>query len=189
MGRLDWVAQQDWMCEPFILKKTHKTVLQHQNLTVQNYIELKPLIPNVIPVLQGYTMDDYKRCIDLFYKQGVDLVKEPTVGLGSVCRRQKSDEIVELTRWLRFQGFKLHGFGLKQAGLIKGRQYLKSADSQSWALEASHLPPLPECKGLHLHCSTCYRFALAWTRKIQSIWSHHETVRSDLVFTVSGTAA
>jgi hypothetical protein len=166
MGRMDWAAQQDWMCEPFILKKTGLTVATHQLLTVKNFVELRSLgLDCVIPVLQGYTLDDYKRCHDLFSKY-VDLSKEKTVGLGSVCRRQRSNEIIEIVS--HFKWLNLHGFGVKQLGLEKIHFYLKSADSHAWALQAFREPPLPGCT--HLHCGTCYKYAKKWTLKIQEIF-------------------
>jgi hypothetical protein len=30
LGRPDWIAPQDWMCEPWILEKTGGTVAEHQ---------------------------------------------------------------------------------------------------------------------------------------------------------------
>lgn len=45
IGSLDWAAPQDWMCEPQVLKKTGKTIEEHQKLTVENWITLKNLTP------------------------------------------------------------------------------------------------------------------------------------------------
>lgn len=39
-GGLVWAAPQDWMCEPFMLAKTRKTVAEHQRLTTENYLLL-----------------------------------------------------------------------------------------------------------------------------------------------------
>src|SRR4051812_47179326 len=41
IGKLDWCAPQDWMCEPFILEKTGLDVKTHQNLTIQNFLDLR----------------------------------------------------------------------------------------------------------------------------------------------------
>src|SRR5207237_560081 len=61
IGGLDWAAAQDWMCEPFVLKKTGSTVLEHQRRTVDNYSELMSLAPDLpwCPVLQGWVPGDY----------------------------------------------------------------------------------------------------------------------------------
>lgn len=44
------------MCEPSMLKKTGKTVQEHQTLTINNFIELRQLAADlpIIPVLQGW---------------------------------------------------------------------------------------------------------------------------------------
>jgi hypothetical protein len=67
VGRLDWAAPQDWMCEPFILAKTGLSVVEHQRRTVDNYLRLKGLAPDLpfVPVLQWLTLDDYLFCARL----------------------------------------------------------------------------------------------------------------------------
>ena len=37
IGRLEWAAPQDWMCEPVMLERTGLTVVDHQKLTTSNY--------------------------------------------------------------------------------------------------------------------------------------------------------
>src|SRR5690242_3031627 len=75
IGRLQWIAPQDWMCEPIVLAKTGKTVEEHQRLTVENYLELRSIDPEMpfIPVLQGWHPEDYLRCVDMYHAAGVDL--------------------------------------------------------------------------------------------------------------------
>src|SRR6266536_1053296 len=34
IGGLQWVAPQDWMCEPFMLEKTGLTIKEHQTRTI-----------------------------------------------------------------------------------------------------------------------------------------------------------
>lgn len=90
IGRLEWAAPQDWMCEPFMPAKTGLTVAEHQVRTVENYLELRSLAPErpFVPVPQGWKLDDYVRCVDLYYElTGIDLAAQPLVGIGSVCRR------------------------------------------------------------------------------------------------------
>src|SRR5438552_2402998 len=41
IGKLEWAAIQDHMCEPWILKKTGSTVRQHQERTVASYLDLR----------------------------------------------------------------------------------------------------------------------------------------------------
>lgn len=47
----------------------------------------------------------------------MDLAALPRVGLGSVCRRQSTAEIAAIVTVLSSQGIRLHGFGVKTAGL------------------------------------------------------------------------
>ncbi|MET7769603.1 hypothetical protein [Nocardia sp. NPDC005366] len=48
VGALDWVAPQDWVCEPFITAKTGLTVYDHQQPTTGNTGVFKPLNSNVV---------------------------------------------------------------------------------------------------------------------------------------------
>lgn len=89
IGGMDFAAIQDWMCEPFILAKTGKTVLEHQERSVQSYLDLKALAPELpwVPVLQGWKIPDYLDHAAIYQRAGVDLGSLPRVGVGSVCRR------------------------------------------------------------------------------------------------------
>ena len=78
IGKLDWAAPQDWMCEPQIIAKTGLSVIEHQRRTVENCLTLKRLAPDLplIPVIQGWQLADYLRCIRLYLRAGVDLRAE-----------------------------------------------------------------------------------------------------------------
>jgi hypothetical protein len=171
IGRLQWAAPQDWMCEPFITAKTGLSVLEHQRRTVANLITLWDMAPEVpiIPVLQGFEVDDYLRCIELYASAGVDLTVQPLVGVGSVCRRQHSEQIGEVFRAIRDAGvIRLHGFGVKAQGLARYGQLLTSADSMAWSMDARRKPPLPGCAG-HINCANCRRYAYPWAARMQAI--------------------
>jgi hypothetical protein len=163
IGQMKWAAPQDWMCEPWIIEKTGLSVIEHQRRTVLNYLELLDLGCPVIPVLQGWTMDDYKQCADLYEDAGVELAKQHTVGLGSVCRRQATAEIGEIAQWGHHAGYCLHGFGVKSAGIKKYGQFLASADSLAWSYTGRfHPEPLCEKKT----CANCLHYALSWREKV-----------------------
>jgi hypothetical protein len=119
IGRLDWCSPQDWMCEPFMVTKTGKTVAEHQRLTVDNFLQLRTLAPDVpfVPVLQGWTVDDYLRHVDQYAAAGIDLPNLPRVGVGSVCRRQDTDAARYIFTRLAGLGIRPHGFGVKTTGL------------------------------------------------------------------------
>jgi hypothetical protein len=118
-GRLDFAAPQDWMCEPHILARTGLTVRDHQERTIASYLELRALAPHLpfIPVVQGWHLADYLHCVALYRAAGIDLARQPLVGVGSVCRRQSTGQIAVIVTALAAAGLRLHGFGIKTSGL------------------------------------------------------------------------
>ena len=167
IGRLVWAAPMDWMCEPRVRAQTGLTVADHQKRTVDSVGELRALGAPVIPVLQGWSAGDYLTAVDGYQCAGIDLQAEPVIGLGSVCRRQGTDEVRQLVRELAGAGLRLHAFGAKTSGLTGPRSYadaLVSADSLAWSYRARRSPPLPGCR--HLRCSNCLRFALGWRSRL-----------------------
>lgn len=173
IGRMDWAAPMDWMCEPWILRDTGLTVEEHQRRTTDNLLRLWDLGGRelgIIPVLQGWAPEDYPRHVAMYAAAGVDLTTEPVVGVGSVCRRQNTHEALGIFRELAdLVGPRLHGFGLKGAAFTLGvERYLASADSLAWSYNARRADPLPGCShgvtGAG-RCNNCPRYALAWRRR------------------------
>lgn len=164
IGGMRWAAPQDWMCEPEVIARTGLDVAEHQRRTVANLLELRMLGAPVIPVLQGWVLDDYLRCRDLYAAHGVDLTREACVGVGSVCRRQHTDEAVAIFARLAAEGLALHGFGVKTEGVRRASQYLVSADSLAWSYAGRREEPLEGCT--HTNCANCERFALRWRGKL-----------------------
>ena len=157
VGLLQWAAPQDWMCEPWIIKKTGRSVAEHQQKTVTNFLTLRESTTTVIPAIQGWTVDDYLRCWEMYDKAGVDLEAAPVVGLGSVCRRQSTFQAEHIVQ--RLQPLRLHGFGMKRQAIQRFGALLKSADSMAWRW-AGHYKPEPWCtkKG----CQNCWHYAEKW---------------------------
>ena len=163
IGHLDWVAPQDWMCEPSALAMSGRTVAEHQDLTVRNFVDLRQRLGLlVVPVLQGWDYDDYLRCVDLYAAEGVDLESERTIGLGSVCRRQAEGDIARIIASL--MPLRLHAFGVKGNAFVANSDRLISADSTAWAYQARYSPPLPG--HTHKHCHHCQVYALRWRRRL-----------------------
>jgi hypothetical protein len=169
IGRLQWAAIQDWMCEPWIIRGgkgapgTGLSVEEHQRRTVQSAVTLRRLAPDIpwCCVLQGWRLEDYDRCADMYASAGIDLSKESVVGIGSVCRRQATDEIYRIFKYLHDNGLtRNHGFGVKKGGLEKGARFIHSADSLAWSMMARFMPPMPGCT--HKNCANCWRFAIQW---------------------------
>lgn len=181
IGMLAWAAPQDMMCEPIIIHGgragpvlfagTHLTVEEHQARTVANFAQLREMAPDLpfIPVLQGFALAEYEHCVTLYDRAGIDLAAEPTVGLGSVCRREATTEIAEIVTALRARGIGgLHGFGVKSSGLGLYGHLLASADSLAWSYDARRYQrPSPWCTGHRSakNCANCLPYALAWRER------------------------
>lgn len=168
ISHLDWAAVQDWMCEDDALKATGRTVANHQALTITSLLDLRTIAPHLpwVPVLQGRTVDDYRRHRDAYTAAGIDLTVEPVVGLGSVCRRQSTRPVHDLIRELASGGIRLHAFGFKTTGLAAVGEHLYSADSMAWSYAARRTPADPLCAPFHDHCSNCPRFAHHWVERL-----------------------
>lgn len=166
IGNMEWASPQDWMCEPPIVAATGLSVTEHQRRTVDNFLLLRSLAPEApfIPVLQGWERYDYLKHIGMYAMMGVDLTAEPRVGLGSVCRRQATDEILAIVRTMHDEGLKLHGYGVKIAGLKKYGQYLASSDSMAWSFGARLRPRMTG--HTHKTCANCMPYAMRWRAKI-----------------------
>lgn len=182
IGRLDWAAPQDHMCEPWILAKSRlaSSVPEAQEWTVANLLELRTLAPDlpIIPVLQGQTIGDYVRHADMYDRAGVDLEREPVVGVGSVCRRQATAEIAEIIAVLS-QSFRLHGFGVKSDGIARYGWMLSSADSMAWSSRGRRIRPCPRT-GL-TSCANCRHHALAWRERVMAQTSRRADVQLSLM--------
>lgn len=152
--------------EPFVVDKTGLSVEEHQERTVENYLTLRAMAPDLpfIPVLQGWMLDDYLHCVDLYALAGVDLTALPLVGIGSVCRRQNTAEVDHIVSTVASLGIALHGFGVKTVGLTAYASQPESADSLAWSYRARNAPALPGCT--HKSCANCPRFALRWREKV-----------------------
>lgn len=176
IGPYDFAAPLDYMCEPWVLSKTGLSLGEHQARTVGSFLTLRSFgYDRVIPVLQGWELDDYLRCAELYAARGVDLVAEPTVGLGSVCRRQAMGEAERIVRRLAADGLRLHGFGFKKTGLRRCGDALASADSMAWSFGGRYpddvvtgMCGLPlRTPGVHpaKNCANCMPWALKWRRQ------------------------
>jgi hypothetical protein len=159
-----FVAPQDFMCEPEIIAKTGLGVAIHQELTTDSVLYLRGEFPAApwIPVLQGWTLDQYLDHVERYAAVGIDLTIEPVVGLGSVCRRESTAEIGAIVSVLHGMGINLHGFGVKRQGLVRYGHYLYSADSHAWSAGARKRSiKLPGCEHSG-PCNNCLRYALEW---------------------------
>lgn len=164
-GNMVAAVSQDYMCEPFILKKWDRTVPQHQKMTVERYYKLIDMNPNayILPVLQGYSTDDYLKCADMY-----DFHPQTYVGIGSVCKRNGNvKEILNILRDVKdYTGYHLHGFGLKLTALQNAdiRNLLFSSDSMAWSFAAR-----AEANFTWPNRANDWTYAMDWYNRIRSI--------------------
>jgi len=143
LGTVEHAGIQDWMCEAHMLAKTGLTVEEHQRRTVMNFCLLRRLQRSVpwLPTLQGYTVEDYMRCAQMYRDAGVRLEDHALVGLGSVCRRSRTLEIERVIREVVAglgSRVALHGFGVKSEGALLACWGLASVDSMAWSTRARY---------------------------------------------------
>lgn len=131
---------QDYMCEPFILKKTGLSVAEHQRLTIERYDRIAPYkLPfYVMPVLQGFEPWEYVSHIKQY---GDRLWPHMWVGVGSVCKRNSNpQQIINVLSAIHTTrpDLRLHGFGIKKTALKNPLIHwlLHSADSMAWSFHA-----------------------------------------------------
>ena len=172
LGTVAWAAIQDWMCEDIALASTGLTIADHQRLTIESYLELTELAPDVrwLPVLQGRSVGDYIEHLGAYARAGVDLRAHQLVGVGSVCRLQATSKIREIVGELAGRGLRLHGFGVKALGLAAVADLLRSADSLAWSYRGrklSHNEGALDSTGRNLGNSP--EQAEAWRRRMQAI--------------------
>lgn len=175
IGNLEFAAIQDWMCEPFMVRRTGLSVREHQERTILSYLDLTRTAPEVpwMPVLQGWEIDEYLDHYEQYRAAGVDLHAAPRVGVGSVCRRQASRQAMDLFAALGPLDLRLHGFGLKQ-GFFRHAfaAGLASCDSMAWSYRARRRgAPLDGCT--HKSCANCFRFAMRWGDAVLSLGHRH----------------
>jgi hypothetical protein len=140
-GKMVAAVSQDWMCEPFILEKTGRTILEHQQDTIDRYRAIRDVVGDevyLMPVLQGYHRYDYLAHLKQY---GELLSPGQWVGVGSVCKRNADLEEIEqvvVTLHRARPDLRLHGFGVKTTALESSlvRESLFSADSMAWSYAA-----------------------------------------------------
>ncbi len=170
----DFVATQDWPCEPSVRARTGLTVREHQIRSLDGYAaaagecEWLPWLP----VLQGWHLEEYLEHFDMYRAAGFDLTGR-RVGIGSVCRRGSQHDIAAVIRGLAPLGMRMHAFGLSINGLRMVGHLLDSSDSQAWSKTAreEHIL-LPGCDhraratGELTDCRNCFRYALRYREEV-----------------------
>lgn len=169
VGMPNLASIMDWMCEPPVRAKTGKTTKEHQALTIESFLTLRDLAPEIpwMPVIQGWAVPDYLDHIDQYTAAGIDLRQQPIVGVGSICRRQAKLQAARIINAIAAEGIRIHAFGVKTDGLKMFGAQIVSADSMAWSKVARgprNPVLLAECaiEGRHKNCANCIRWALRW---------------------------
>jgi hypothetical protein len=189
LGAPAFVSIQDLMCEPWILEKTGLTIEEHQERTVQSYLTLKEIAPDVpwLPVLQGWEVGDYLDCLALYRANGVGREPGEYFGLGSVCRRQGTAEAAHIVARLGREGIRLHLFGFKRDGLEKvgNMGHVASSDSMAWSFRGRMAGGPCPLTG-NASCADCLHFALDWHE--ETLTKLRNVARRPCFETVDGSA-
>lgn len=165
VGGLAFAAPMDWMCEPPIVQKTGLSVERHQELTIDNFIDLRNRLGSIVmPVVQGWTEGQYLDHVEMYAQRGVDLAAEAIVGVGTVCRRQDTLAAELILRSLSSLGLRIHAFGVKVGGLLRYHDAIVSSDSMAWSFRARYDAPIPG--HAHKNCANCLEYALDWRNEL-----------------------
>jgi hypothetical protein len=118
--RPDYYATMDYPCEPEISRTLGLASNQERiEATVNNAAKLadweRQLKGTMVPVIQGYSLDEYLYCLDLYAR--ADLIRD-YMAVGSMCRRISDSELGQLIPGIYYAAqslgcSKLHFFGLK----------------------------------------------------------------------------
>jgi hypothetical protein len=157
---VDGYFTQDWMCEPVIIQGGHGahgtglSVEEHQRRTVQSGVDLERINPRRkwVHTVQGYTLAEYERCIQMYFDVGIDLMQRETVAFGSMCKRgpDAAPIAAALFRLLGGpEGPRKHILGFNILALVAligmltpDEQNVLDADSASWSMKAKNGPVL-----------------------------------------------
>lgn len=138
-----WHAAMDYCCEPEVAGDRPLRLLRIAGTAV-NLARCQAEagargLPNPMPVLQGYTPEEYALCARWL----TPLPWPSLVGLGSVCRRHVDGPdgvlaILDAVDAVLPEGVRLHLFGVKSGALalLAKHPRVAAADSMAWDLKA-----------------------------------------------------
>lgn len=183
LGSDGWIAGQDYPCEADVTAATGLTVREHVALTVDRHhlvdeawrdlFEPTPEETSpFIPTLQGYAPREYVECARRYLDSGVDLRDCPTVGVGSMCRRKRTDEVLEVVETILYElpyllG-RLHLFGAAKEAIQRAGHLVQSTDSQA-AFEAARRRNIRLDGCTHQNCNYCPKYGLACYRELRDV--------------------
>lgn len=139
----EYYASMDYPCEPEISREseldTNRARIEATVANAATMMGIEPMVrglfgegPQLVPVIQGYSLDEYRYCIDRHHRAGTI---RPYMAVGSMCRRISSPEphrlVPGIYEYARAAGVeRLHFFGLKLSpDLADLEGYIYSRDS------------------------------------------------------------
>lgn len=180
IGNLEWAGSQDSMVEDEILAMTGRGVLDHQLDSTRNYLRLSRLWERLsdrdspfMLTLQGKSVEEYLLHWDIYEDFGVDVSNVEVVGLGSVCRRGRSQDIVDIVSALKARdpGLPIHGYGVKVGGLERCGSMFGSTDSSAWSEHARRNNiKNPRCVARHQVCNYCLLHASECWQRLNGLY-------------------
>ena len=186
----DFVAVQDWPCEPAVRARTKSTVREHQQRSLDSYLSLSEGFPwlSWLPTLQGWQPREYLEHAAMYRSSGVELAGQ-RVGVGSICRRGSQRAILAVLETLAPLGARLHGFGVSINGLRLAAHLLHSSDSQAHSAVArlehirlagcTHLSK-PDERGAQRQtdCRNCFDWAVAYRGRVADALADNDQHRA-----------
>jgi len=186
----DFIAIQDWPCEPAVRARTGMSVREHQQWTTESYLQLAEGFPWLpwLPILQGWQPHEYLAHAAMYRAAGVELAGQ-RVGVGSICRRGSQRGILAVLETLAPLGARLHGFGVSINGLRLAGHLLTSSDSQAHSAVArrehvrlagcTHLSkPDEHGRRAETDCRNCFSWAAAYRDRVAVALADNDRRRS-----------
>lgn len=132
----EWATAMDYACEERF--DAVWDVDGRIEATIENTVAHFEYDPDyqVLPVLQGRSVDDYVYTYERLRDQGIPV---DHIGLGTVCRLSSTSEIISVEQELRerIDTDTIHGFGVKVDSFKRGATF-DTADSAAWVYDPSN---------------------------------------------------
>ena len=141
------VVTLDYPCEPDINRSRVSTNEERIQKTVSNAVECIQYDETIpwLPVIQGYTIDEYLYCVDLYKDAGIT---SDYWAIGSICSRKGFPYKIRriITTLSEALQSKIHAFGISLKYLYDPQIFnnIYSSDSAAWVWGATKMEQKPQ---------------------------------------------
>ena len=139
----DFFALRDYTCEKEVCKRLKTTTKEQIKKTFEHHLRMLEYLDDflldcngkkaiAVPVLQGYELEDYLYCLDLYREAGLI---NSYMAIGTLCRRNATREITKIVGKLREElpdWVMIHAFGVKIPTLKRIWNLCDSIDTGAW---------------------------------------------------------